>query len=89
MVAVFVNRYEMVHYCQWVIFVRVGMDDVMMHQVDVLDLASCHWNPKSADPTLTWDQQNTQEWWEAFKSLNTMFADHMTKMLRSDLSCRT
>lgn len=63
------------------------MDDVMMYQVDVLDLASCHWNPKSSDPTLTWDQQNTQEWWEAFKSLNTMFADHMTKMLRSDSSC--
>lgn len=53
-------------------------------KVDVLDLASCRWNPKSTDPTLTWDQQNTVEWWEAFKTLNTMFANHMTKMIRQD-----
>ncbi|CAN0398909.1 unnamed protein product, partial [Ectocarpus sp. 13 AM-2016] len=49
--------------------------------VDVLDLASCRWNPHSTDPTLTWDQQNTVEWWEAFKTLNTTFADHMMRML--------
>ncbi|CAM9322431.1 unnamed protein product [Pylaiella littoralis] len=52
------------------------------HNVDVLDLASCRWNPNSRDPTLTWDQQNTVEWWEAFKTLNTTFADHMTRMIR-------
>ncbi|CAN0520326.1 unnamed protein product, partial [Scytosiphon promiscuus] len=51
-------------------------------QVDVLDLASCRWNPNSTDPTLTWDQQNTVEWWEAFKTLNTTFADHMLRMIR-------
>ncbi|CBJ31301.1 Trehalose 6-phosphate synthase, family GT20 / Trehalose 6-phosphate phosphatase [Ectocarpus siliculosus] len=51
------------------------------HNVDVLDLASCRWNPHSTDPTLTWDQQNTVEWWEAFKTLNTTFADHMMRML--------
>eukprot|EP00752_Nemacystus_decipiens_P011628 g10323.t1 len=51
------------------------------HNVDVLDLASCRWNPNSTDPTLTWDQQNTVEWWEAFKTLNTTFADHMMKMI--------
>lgn len=55
---------------------------VLCTQVDVLDLASCHWNPNSTDPTLTWDQQNTVEWWEAFKTLNTTFADHMMNMIR-------
>eukprot|EP00904_Undaria_pinnatifida_P011972 jgi/Undpi1/7905/HiC_scaffold_24.g10377.m1 len=55
------------------------------HNVDVLDLASCRWNPRSSDPTLTWDQQNTVEWWEAFKTLNTTFANHMTKMISNSV----
>lgn len=51
-------------------------------QVDVLDLTSCHWNPRSTDPTVTWDQQNTVEWWEAFKTLNTTFGEHMIDTIR-------
>ncbi|KAG5184819.1 trehalose 6-phosphate phosphatase [Tribonema minus] len=52
------------------------------HNIDVLDLASCRWT--SGDPTLTWDQANTAQWFEAFRVLNQTFADHMVTALREN-----
>jgi glycogen synthase len=54
------------------------------HNIDVLDLASCRWNPTEGDPTLSWDQANTTAWWDAFKVLNQTFADHMERVLQEN-----
>jgi trehalose-6-phosphate synthase len=54
------------------------------HNIDVLDLASCKWNPTEGDPTLSWDQANTTAWFDAFKALNQTFADHMERVLQEN-----
>ncbi|CAM9720797.1 unnamed protein product [Discosporangium mesarthrocarpum] len=58
------------------------------HNVDVLDLASKRWNPtdSGSDPTLTWDQANTAQWWDSFRSLNKAFADLMWDVLSDNES---
>lgn len=54
------------------------------HNVDTLDLTCACWNPDHGDPSSTWDQGNTEDWWKAYQSLNQAFYDELSSQIRED-----
>lgn len=41
--------------------------------------------PPTSDPSLAWDKKaNSGNWWEAYRTLNSMFAAHMQEVLEED-----
>ncbi|CAM9312632.1 unnamed protein product [Phaeothamnion confervicola] len=52
------------------------------HNVDVLDLAAAAGGAEVKDPTMTWDQANTLQWFDAYNTLNEVFAKHMLQVKR-------